>query len=529
MLRGLYRFYLYTVFITMLLFATFGAQRLLQVVLVQTLFKETYYTISSADLVQAFVFAVVSFVTAGLLGGLHYWLIRRDMQSDAMAGNGTARAFFLNTVELISLPLVVGTGAFFISGLGQQNGGGASYGAAFTITFLALWALIEWERRRAQASTGVAIVFQRLHLYGTQLILLIILTSLWLGTIGLLVDDLFFGGKGSAAAVCGGFIVCQGPNLLSEIAGTLWVVLFWLGYGLLSRNDTASLLRKVLYFLSFGYGIVAVLVGIYRGVSLLILFFLKVVVEQRYISGPFAQYDMISPLTLGLMVVSVYIFWLWSAAGKQPQERIAVLLTAQAIATTLLGVSFWWGCGLVILNILEKVIPSNVALKPDDWATALALIVTGVGYIPLDMLLRQRSARAAFIAPLRGFMLALLGGGILAGAIGGAIALYAYGTALLGSPFDNWLYTALAGLAACTVGLSIVALYLWTSVREHFFGGSSKQKTTPVLSKTETTFVAAPLIPFSSIAEIIDKLLASEVTRDEAIVQIENFVKHSIP
>src|SRR5579859_4220624 len=91
MLPSLYRFYLYTVFISMLLFATFGIQRLIQTLLAQTIFKDQYSTPGATDLVQAIVFAAVSLVTAVLFGGLHYWLIRRDMHNNPLAGSGGIR------------------------------------------------------------------------------------------------------------------------------------------------------------------------------------------------------------------------------------------------------------------------------------------------------------------------------------------------------------------------------------------------------------------------------------------------------
>jgi len=97
MLRGLYRFYLYVVFMAMLLFATFGVIQLLTVLL-QSLFKDQYNTPSSASLVQALVFGIVSLITAALFGGLHYWLIRRDMRDVPEAGKSPVRAFFLNAV-----------------------------------------------------------------------------------------------------------------------------------------------------------------------------------------------------------------------------------------------------------------------------------------------------------------------------------------------------------------------------------------------------------------------------------------------
>ncbi len=466
-LRGLYRFYLYAVFIAMLLFATSGVIQLLTVLL-QSVFKDPNNTPSGASLVQALVYGIVSLITAALFGGLHYWLIRRDMHNDPMAGNSAVRAFFLNVVELISLPLAVGSGTSMISAIGQHNASGLSSSTAFTITFLGLWLLLEWERRRVPASSGTALVFQRLHLYGTQLILLFILTSSWLQSIGQLVDKVFFGGAG-ALATCAGSTGCQGSDLaavLANVISTLWVVLFWIGYGWLSRNDTASAFRRVFHFIGFGFGIITVLVGIYRGVTLIFL-----------------------------------------------------------------------------LALFKGSLPAN-------WATAIALFMAGIAYIPLGLLLRIRSTRAAFLVPLRGFTFALLGGGILAGAIGGATALYAYGTAALGSALDNWVYVAQTGMAAFVIGVLIVGIYLWTSIREGFFGSLKQQgaeakppvrevyvvthdlaqangapgpsaKETQAMQAGQVTRVATT----QSVGEIVDELLVGKISRDEAVARIEKVVK----
>lgn len=539
MLRGLYRFYLYTVFIAMLLFAASGIEGLLQTVLAQTVFKNPDNILPQSTIVQSIVFAIVSLFISALFGGLHYWLIRRDMRGDPEANNGAVRAFFLNAVEFIVLPLAVGIGGFTIASLGQQYTGNASFSTAFSITMLALWAVIEAERRRIPPNSGVALVFQRLHFYGVQLLLLFILTTIWLSGVGLLIDDLFFGGRGLGEAICGGFTICPSLNLLSQIVATLLVLLSWLGYGWLSRKDTASLIRKVLHFFSFGYGLIALMVGIYRAASLLLFAILHVPIDARSISGPNAQYDVLSPLLLGLLVTGLYLYWLHKAA-RQHNEQISVSLTAQAIATALLGASFWYGIGLLILNLLEQAIPSSTALTSASWANALALIITGIGYIPLDIHLRRRSKHAAFTTPLRGFVFALFGGGILTSAIGGATALYAYSTSLLGSPFDNWQYTAHSGLAALVVGIAIVGLYLWIGRREHFFSSPTKQPTSAATTMPASldTMPAmhldqAPVVstlPTSSpLATILDELLAGKVTRDEAIARIESLLPTKQP
>src|SRR5260370_38550258 len=100
-----------------------------------------------------------------------------------------------------------------------------------------------------------------------------------------------------------------------------------------------------------------------------------------------------------------------------------------------------------------------------DWAPALALLITGLEYIPLDLHLRRRYKQhtSTALEPRRGLIFALIGGGILAAAIGGAVALYSLGTNLLGSPFDNWPHVARAGTSSFIVGLLILAISFLTS------------------------------------------------------------------
>ncbi len=96
MARNLYRFYLYVVFVAMLIFATVGLEIFLQVLFSLTGLRGSYSTLpTSATVTQTGVFFGVSWFIAALVGGLHYWLIRRDMRSDPAAGGSNAiRSFF---------------------------------------------------------------------------------------------------------------------------------------------------------------------------------------------------------------------------------------------------------------------------------------------------------------------------------------------------------------------------------------------------------------------------------------------------
>ncbi len=413
MTRNLFRFYLYTVFIAMLIFATVGLGRLLQTLLALTPLRGAYGARPlNPDIVQAVVFFLVSLVIASLLGGLHYWLIRRDMHSDPAAGQSAIRAFFLNIAELIIAPLGVFIAvSFFINELGRTPALDVTGAAAFAIATLVLYAVLEWERQRTQAGPGAAMAFQRLHLYGVQLILLIILTFFWISTARQLLDAFVFGGQATGTPLCGGFTGCQGPNLLSSVIATLLVVLFWIGYGYFVRNDTSSMLRRILHYTSFAYGVGLVLYGIWQAITLGLLTLFGVTVHASEIVG---SYDFASFITLGLLVIAVYGTWLRIAAGQTPAERLATIQIGESIITALFAAAFWWSVAYVLLNAFDA-------------------------------------------------------------AIGGAVALYSLGTNLLGSPFDNWPHVARAGTSAFIVGVLILAIYFWTARREHLFGGLLKR------------------------------------------------------
>ena len=105
------------------------------------------------------------------------------MQNDPAAGRSAIRSFFLNITELIDAPLAIVVSAMgVIAQLGHDPALDLTGSAAFATTALLLLAVLELERQRNQAEAGVALTFQRIHLYGVQLILLIVLTFSWSNT-----------------------------------------------------------------------------------------------------------------------------------------------------------------------------------------------------------------------------------------------------------------------------------------------------------------------------------------------------------
>src|SRR5947199_4164087 len=99
-MRSLYRFYLYTVFILLSVYATYTCQQLLSTLLLLTPLRASYETMpSSSDVVQSLTLALVSLVVILLIGGLHYWLIRRDIAQNAEAATSPIRSFFMYITE----------------------------------------------------------------------------------------------------------------------------------------------------------------------------------------------------------------------------------------------------------------------------------------------------------------------------------------------------------------------------------------------------------------------------------------------
>ncbi len=528
MAHNLYRFYLYTVFIALLIFSAVALGQLLGTVLLFAPFLRSSYETapSSAQVTQSLVFALVSWLIAGLLGGLHYWFIRRDMHNDSAAGESAIRSFFLNIPEAIAILLAVPLVGF---GVLSQLAHGGQYGLvgflAFALPTLAFAALLALERRRTQGTSGAALAFQRLHVYGVQLLLLIFLAFSWQSNMSGLVDAVFFGGRG-IREYCGSSGSCQNLSIPFLVITLLWFILFWLAYGVLTRKDDSKLLRFILHFSSLALGVGLLLNGLFRGVLLLLLPAFKVSFALKDVVGPNGSYDFFSFMLLGILVIGIYHLWLKLAAERELIASNVVLANEMSIAAILGAFVFWGGLAFLLYSVFRTL--SGAAPQSEIWAENTAAILVGLLYIPLDLYLwrRNRAEAAVFAGARRGFVLAVLGAGILAFAIGGAVALFAWTTSLFGSPIPNWLQTTHTGLAACIVGSIIIILYLTTAIREHLFSNLTKR--TPV--------TAAPVLgtsegvqPPVTIESVLDELLAGKITRDEAARRIRELDGGLVP
>lgn len=518
MTRYLYRFYLYTVFIAFLSLASMAIERLLNTVLALTPLRNASTSVpGSAALGQAVVFAIIALLISGGLGGLHYWLLRRDMLHDPDAVNSGIRAFFLNLGEA-----VWGLRAAFLIGfqilypLGNNADGSVVSEIAAAVPALGIVLLLALEHRRARitATSGPGITWQRLHFYGAQILFLFFSTiMLWISFRPFFIG-LFFDSKAMPEDCNSNY--CSTYNLVFLGAAMLWMGACWILYGLLTTGDRSVRLRLLLHTAGLAYGIAFIMYGAYQLLNFGLgpLFYLSVSLHDVF--GLSVAHDFATPLALGLCVAGVYHLWLRKTARQGLLVKSTVSLTELAVVTVLVAAAFWWGCGYAFYNLLQYLMPTPAAPASSVWIQPIALIIVGLAYIPLDLYLRRRSTTdVSTTAPRRGQVVALLGGGILAFAIGGVMALYSWLIASLGSPTDNWQQLVHTGLAIFLVGAILIGLYLRSAMVKYQIASPAKQTEAPVISN-ETS----PVAEDGTIEALLDELLSGRATRDEVASRI---------
>jgi MFS family permease len=165
-----------------------------------------------------------------------------------------------------------------------------------------------------------------------------------------------------------------------------------------------------------------------------------------------------------------------------------------------------------------------VAPEPAAWATALALLITGLGSIPAILRLQRHSVRERIAAPYRAFVLGSLAAGALAGAIGAVIALYALGTVLLGAGLTDWQLTARTGAVVFVIGGVIAGIYGWIASREHAFTLIATRA--PAGAAEEPAPAPRP----DTVEAVLDAFAAGNMSREEAASQIHEIDRrHLLP
>ncbi|GCE31312.1 hypothetical protein KDA_67960 [Dictyobacter alpinus] len=531
MARSLYRFYLYAVTTALLIFAVSAFGSLLSTCLEFTSLRGSYQSIPpQAQLVQALSYAGVAFLIAGVLGALHYWLLRRDLQQEPQAANSAIRSFFLNTTEGISVAFGVPLLATTFSGLATASSGLTSLCAA-ALAFLLLACLVHLERRRTGEPTGLALVFQRIHIFSVQLVLLlmVIVFFILVSTIKNIIDNVFFGG----ALHCAGSSFCQPMNTFWLLLTLLWVVGSWIFYCWTACQDRSLVTRLIFHSLELAFGMAFLL----RGCSLAIVLLLRLgygnPVGLPEVLGYQGSNDFVSSLLLGMLLVIIYAWSLhWSV--RQGLMRFEVFrMTILAIVGAVMAAAFWWGVGGLLNNTLKLLFPTgSVGVDQQAWFDSWSLVLCGSCYIPMDWYIRKvyKHDGELVAGPRRGYVLTLMGVGVLTGAIGLAVALYTGITAWFGSAVADWQLAAQGGLSAFLVGAVLVGIYLPIARRYHLFQGSE----VPREEKAATVVPGHSADPDSemgheepqeaTIEAVLDALLANQISRDQAATRLHKLI-----
>jgi hypothetical protein len=532
MARSLYRFYIYAVTTALLIFAISAIGSLLSTGLAFTRLRGPYQDIpTQAQFVQAVSYACITFLIAGFLGGLHYWLLRRDLRQEPQAVNSAIRSFFLNTTEGISVAFGVPLLGTTFSGLAATSYSGLSSICAAALSFLLLACLVHLERRHTGEPTGLALVFQRIHIFGVQLVLLLTVTVffVFVPTIRDVIDTVFFRGT----VQCEVSSPCQPANPFWLLLALLWVAGSWIFYSWTARQDRSLATRLIFHGLGLAYGVAFLL----RGCSLAIVVLLRLgyrdPIHLAEVLGYQGSYDFFSSLLLGVLLIGIYT-WSLNSSVRQELMRLEVLrLTILAIVGAVMAGAFWWGLGRLLYNALKILFPIHgVVGDHQAWFESWALVLCGACYILVDWYIRKVYKRDGELVagPRRGYVLTLLGAGVLTGAIGLAVVLYTGVTALLGSAVSDWQLAAQGGLSAFLVGAVLVGIYLPTALRHHLFKGSES----PQEEKTATvvTGQSADLAPEmgheepqeATIEAILDALLAGRLSRDQAATRLHELI-----
>jgi hypothetical protein len=540
MARTLYRIYLYVILSLLLLFVAGATAYLLGTLLQATPLNgpNAQQETTGTQLVYPVTFAIIAWFVGAIVGGLHYWLMRRDIAADPGAGVGPVRALFLNGLEAVAALVTLIAITVALGMLSQPQGGFSAIPFGIAFAFGALFAAVELERRRSLAAPGGAIVLQRLHFFGMQLVvLLFFLGFAWTNAIRNTVFAILIG-TGQIANACansfdqfGNTTGPNGPCYSDTLGGSypqnlaiLWLsaaVLssVWLLYGLLAPDDTKSRLRLVLHFLGFAVGLTYALVALGRAAELVLRAALGLGPQASDVIGGL---DFISPAIFGAVVITVYALWLARDAAQGELSPRAIGLTVQAVTAGVMAFPFYIGCAYLLTNIVESNVPDGTQPTKDMWAAAGALVITGVGYIAVAILLRRRTATEDIKAPRRGFVLALLALGTLTGVIAAVVILYALITNALGSPLPNWQQTARQGAVDLVIAVVIVGIYVQAGLSEGYLArraGGTKPAGTATPAPAGAPAPAIPPPP-TSIETVLDALVAGAITRDAAAARI---------
>lgn len=527
MVRNLYRVYLYAVCNILLVIATFATAVSLGLLLATTPLRGIYGSPPDhSQVVQALVNFGVAWLVTLTLGGLHYWLIRRDMATDPAAGGGTVRSYFLNVTQLLAILIAIGEAVAGISLLGQSyNSSTTNFSVALATA--GLFAILQVERRRTRAQTSGAIGLQRLHLYGAQLVIVFIATPVWIqavqsSVLSYLVRSGIFNPCSYAGSDCTPETYYGPRESGAQWAAALFVAACWAGYSAYSRRDRHSRLRQVTHLLAFGYALVFFVWSVQR----IVYTALTTMAGHPLVTQSFG-FDV--ALTAGTLVFGVIVLlaysWLYAReAPGLPSGVPAAWLLQWALAGVIFAYPFWAGVVMSLIDVIERIVPGGVHPGVFALAQAGAQVLTGLPFLYITVQLGRRTRMTGVTWPHRVYVLVLLASGVIVTATGLIVSLQSLGSALLGAAPDNWQHTARMGVVALLVGGAMVAIFMTLAARNRYLAARLEPKPSETSQDSADTRPIGAMIarPSETLEGVLDALLAGSLTRDEAAARIRS-------
>lgn len=526
MARTLYRIYLYVFSAVLLVFAASVLGSFLGTALLYTPLRATYdVPPEHAQVVQTSTLLAIALVVAVALGGLHFWLIRRDITQDPDAARGPVRTLVLNLLQAGSALFALYSG---IAVVGTMAGGtvtGTAAPLAVLTPALVVFVLAQLERGRSRAAPGAALALQRLHVYVIQTVLLITGVINLFAAVYTSVRAAFLG---LGLTPCGQYDFFAAPDcafggeLRREWLTVLWVVVVWLVYLWLGRGDGRSVLRQIAQYFGFLVGIGFVVYGTERAAELV----LRAVLQVQPITPDLlvSQFDFLTPIIVGLVLLVGYGAALLIHAGDAPLGHAGAETALLALTGAALALPFYNGIVLLLDNALESIVAGGIRPSAEIWAMDGAILVAGLAHPLVAYALRLRSAAHTLVGPRRVYTFALLAAGALTATLTGISLIYILITALLGSPVSpDWQPLARLDFIVFLVSAFVAGIQLWRLLTER---GPAPAPPAPASTVAPAPSPGVPA-PADEVASIVDALLAGRLTRDQAVEALRRAIHSS--
>ncbi len=312
---------------------------------------------------------------------------------------------------------------------------------------------------------------------------------------------------------------CVGNEVYGAWAAAVLAAAAWLWFLWLGQRDSRSLLRQILTLIGWtAGGMILLAITLERAAE----YVLRLVTPGASAPNYLDEFNFGPLFVASAIALAVYGWTLREREVDAPMSAPAVRLTMRALSGAVLAAPFWIGVFFVVRNVIVAISPAATAPTANEWDTAIAFVIAGVGYIPLALWLGAGSRAEDINGPRRGFVLALLAAGALVTAGAAATLLYTVITPLLGVPLDNWQDLARGAGAALITGVALGGLYLFIALREKQF--------VPAPKAPEVAPEAAPIpppapAPAGSLDEVLAQFKGGDLSQEATAERIRTLAR----